>query len=85
MRRGEYVSLLSWFNQSSGTRKHGRCKDLLQDLGDLLGVHGNKGSPCWQRLLEPKTKDKKMRSGNKLQRRISVKRNEKTDRRLFAL
>lgn len=39
-----------------GTGKHCRCKDLLQYLGDLLGVHGNKGSPCWQHLLESETK-----------------------------
>lgn len=39
-----------------GTGKHCRCKDLLQYLGDLLGVHGNKGSPCWQGLLESETK-----------------------------
>lgn len=35
-----------------GTGQHRRCEDLLQDLGDLLGVHGNEGSPCWKGLLE---------------------------------
>lgn len=39
-----------------GTGEHGRCKDLLQYLWDLLGVHSNEGSPCWQGLLESETK-----------------------------
>lgn len=37
-----------------GTGQHRGGKDLLQDLGDVLGVHGYKGSSCWQRLLESK-------------------------------
>lgn len=42
-----------------GTGQHGGREDLLQDLGDVLGVHGNKGSPCWQRLLQPEEKVKR--------------------------
>lgn len=40
------------FVSVSGIGQHCRCKDLLQYLGDLLGVHGNEGSPSWQGLLE---------------------------------
>lgn len=39
-----------------GTGQHGGGEDLLQDLGDVLGVHGNKGSPGRQRLLQSEEK-----------------------------
>lgn len=47
------------FVSVSGIGQHCRCKDLLQYLGDLLGVHGNEGSPSWQGLLESETKKRR--------------------------
>ena len=35
----------------SGTGQHGGREDLLQYLGDLLGVHGDEGPPRWQGSL----------------------------------
>lgn len=49
-----------------GTGQHGGGEDLLQDLGDVLGVHGNKGSPGRQRLLQSEEK----RTRPKLDRRV---------------
>lgn len=37
----------------SGTGQHGGCENLLKDLGDLLGVHGDKRSSGRQSPLEP--------------------------------
>ncbi len=37
----------------SGTGQHGGCENLLKDLGDLLGVHGDKRSAGRQSPLEP--------------------------------
>lgn len=36
-----------WHQWRLGTWQHGRCEDLLQNLGDLLGIHGNKRPTCW--------------------------------------
>lgn len=39
--------LAPWHQWCLGTWQHGRCEDLLQNLGDLFGIHGNKRPTCW--------------------------------------
>lgn len=43
---------------SSGAGQHGGREDLLQDLGDLLRVHGNEGSPGWKCFLESEANER---------------------------